>query len=178
MTHFKLLSIALIITITSACGWQLRGQVDIPAALRILDVNVSTVDLDSKNAIKQSLLSNGVTISQDGQYTLNIIKETSGKRTLAVTSNAKASEYELIQTLEFQLLNAEQQAVSEILTVTTYQTLLYDADAEIGKAQEEQNLRFDMKLSNAYKMLLRLKSVKLFAPKQASVLKTSSVPAN
>ena len=178
MTHFKLLSIALMITITSACGWQLRGQVDIPAALRILDVNVSTVDLDSKNAIKQSLLSNGVTISQDGQYTLNIIKETSGKRTLAVTSNAKASEYELIQTLEFQLLNAEQQAVSEILTVTTYQTLLYDADAEIGKAQEEQNLRFDMKLSNAYKMLLRLKSVKLFAPKQASVLKTSSVPAN
>lgn len=167
-----------MITITSACGWQLRGQVDIPAALRILDVNVSTVDLDSKNAIKQSLLSNGVTISQDGQYTLNIIKETSGKRTLAVTSNAKASEYELIQTLEFQLLNAEQQAVSEILTVTTYQTLLYDADAEIGKAQEEQNLRFDMKLSNAYKMLLRLKSVKLFAPKQASVLKTSSVPAN
>ena len=178
MTHFKLLSIALMITITSACGWQLRGQVDIPAALRILDVNVSTVDLDSKNAIKQSLLSNGVTISQDGQYTLKIIKETSGKRTLAVTSNAKASEYELIQTLEFQLLNAEQQAVSEILTVTTYQTLLYDADAEIGKAQEEQNLRFDMKLSNAYKMLLRLKSVKLFAPKQASVLKTSSVPAN
>lgn len=167
-----------MITITSACGWQLRGQVDIPAALRILDVNVSTVDLDSKNAIKQSLLSNGVTISQDGQYTLKIIKETSGKRTLAVTSNAKASEYELIQTLEFQLLNAEQQAVSEILTVTTYQTLLYDADAEIGKAQEEQNLRFDMKLSNAYKMLLRLKSVKLFAPKQASVLKTSSVPAN
>jgi len=178
MTHFKLLSIALMITITSACGWQLRGQVDIPAALRILDVNVSTVDLDSKNAIKQSLLSNGVTISQDGQYTLKIIKETSGKRTLAVTSNAKASEYELIQTLEFQLLNAEQQAVSEILTVTTYQTLLYDADAEIGKAQEEQNLRFDMKLSNAYKMLLRLKSVKLFAPKQASVLKTSTEPAN
>lgn len=167
-----------MITITSACGWQLRGQVDIPAALRILDVNVSTVDLDSKNAIKQSLLSNGVTISQDGQYTLKIIKETSGKRTLAVTSNAKASEYELIQTLEFQLLNAEQQAVSEILTVTTYQTLLYDADAEIGKAQEEQNLRFDMKLSNAYKMLLRLKSVKLFAPKQASVLKTSTEPAN
>lgn len=178
MTHFKLLIIALMITVTSACGWHLRGQVDIPAALRILNLNVSSVDFVSQNAIKQSLLSNGVTISEDGQYTLNIIKETSGKRTLAVTSNAKASEYELTQTLEFQLLNTDQQAVSDVLTITTYQTLLYDADAEIGKAQEEQNLRLDMKQSNAYKMLLRLKNVKLFAPKEPSVLNTLSEPAN
>lgn len=168
MIQLKLLIIALVISVTSACGWHLRGQVELPAALRILDVNVSAVDFASQNAIKQSLLSNGVTLSGDAEYQLKIIKEKAEKRTLAVTTNAKASEYELIQTLQFQLFNADQQAISRVLTVTTYQTLLYDANAEIGKAQEEQNLRIDMKQSNAYKMLLRLKSIKLSQPNNLS----------
>jgi LPS-assembly lipoprotein len=168
MTHLKLLIIALAISVTSACGWHLRGQVDLPAALSVLDVNVSSVDFASQNAIKQSLLSNGVTISEDAQYQLKIINEKAEKRTLAVTTNAKASEFELIQILEFQLFNMEKQAVSELITVTTYQTLQYDANAEIGKAQEEQNLRADMKQSNAYKMLLRLKNIKLSRPKKLS----------
>ncbi len=169
MTHFKLIIIALVISITSACGWHLRGQVNLPISLRILDLNVSAVDFVSQNAIKQSLLSNGVTLSQDADFQLRVLKETTGKRTLAVTSNAKASEYELIQTLDFQLLDINKDAVSDVLSVTTYQTLLYDADAEIGKAQEEQNLRLDMKQSNAYKMLLRLKSITL-KPAQAKQL--------
>jgi LPS-assembly lipoprotein len=161
MTHIKLLIIALAISITAACGWHLRGQVNLPVSLRILDVNVTAVDFVSKNAIKHSLLSNGVTISNDADYQLHVLKETSGKRTLAVTSTAKASEYELTQTLEFQLLDADRVAISDIISVSTYQTFLYNADAEIGKAQEEQNLRLDMKQSNAYKMLLRLKSIAL-----------------
>jgi LPS-assembly lipoprotein len=164
MTHFKSLIIALVISMTTACGWHLRGQVDIPVPLRILDLNVSAVDFASQNAIRQSLLSNGITLSKDAQYQLRVIKESSGKRTLAVTSNAKASEYELSQSLDFQLFNMARQAVSPLLMVTSYQTLLYDANAEIGKAQEEQNLRLDMKQSNAYKMLLRLKNIKLMQP--------------
>jgi LPS-assembly lipoprotein len=168
MTYLKLIIMALVISIITACGWHLRGQVGLPPMLRILDVNVSAVDFASQSAIKQSLLSNGVTISEDAQYQLKIIKERVEKRTIAVTTNAKASVFELIQTLEFQLFNIDKQAVSNVLTVITYQTLQYDADAEIGKAQEEQNLRLDMKRSNAYKMLLRLKNIKLSKPQNFS----------
>lgn len=165
MQNLKITFLASLLILLSACGWHLRGQVNMPVALRILDLNVSSVDFVSQNAIKQSLLSNGVTLSQDADYELRILKEESGKRTLAVTSNAKASEYELVQSLTFQLFDTDKQAISEALTVSTYQTLLYDADAEIGKAQEEQNLRIEMKQSNAYKMLLRLKNIILTTAK-------------
>lgn len=161
MQNLKITFLASLMILLSACGWHLRGQVNLPVSLRILDVNVSAVDFVSQNAIKQSLLSNSVTISKDAQYQLKVIREIADKRTLAVTSNAKASEYELIQTLEFQVLDSNKDIISETLSVTTYQTLLYDADAEIGKAQEEQNLRLEMKQANAYKMLLRLKSLAL-----------------
>lgn len=161
MQNLKATVLAFIIIMLSACGWQLRGQVNLPASLRILNLNVSSVDFISQNVIKQSLLGNGVTLSEEAPYSLNVIAETSGKRTLAVTSNAKASEYELIQTLKFQLFDEQGNAVTESLSVTTYQTLLYDANAEIGKAQEEQNLRQEMKQNNAHKMLMRLKNIEL-----------------
>lgn len=165
MQNLKVTFLTAVLLFLTACGWHLRGQVDLPASLRILDVNLSAVDYTSQNAIKQSLLSNGVTINKDANYQLKVLKETQSKRTLAVTSNAKASEYELIQTLEFQLFNQQQQAVTEILVVTTFKTLLYDANAEIGKAQEEHNLRLEMKQANAYKILLRLKNIAFIPPK-------------
>ena len=157
----SLLTITTLTILLTACGWHLRGQVDVPVALRILDLDVKAVDYVSQNAIKQSMLSNCLTLSEDAKYTLKLLDESATKRALAVTTNAKASEYELSQSLTFVVLDTEGNEISDELEVVTYQTLLYDAEAEIGKAQEEKNLRLDMKQSNAYKMLLRLKAVKL-----------------
>lgn len=157
----SLLTVTTLTILLTACGWHLRGQVDVPVAFRILNLDVSKVDFISQNAIKQSMLSNGITLADDAPFTLVVLDEAATRRALAVTSNAKASEYELSQSLTFVLQNSEGQVVSDELEVVSYQTLQYDAEAEIGKAQEEQNLRVDMKQANAYKMLLRLKAVKL-----------------
>lgn len=157
----SLLTITALTLLLAACGWQLRGQVDVPVAYRILNLDVSKVDFISQNAIKQSMLSNGITLSDDAKYTLKLLDESATKRALAVTTNAKASEYELSQSLTFILQDRSGTQASDKLEVVTYQTLQYDAEAEIGKAQEEKNLRLEMKQANAYKMLLRLKAVKL-----------------
>lgn len=149
----------LAIGLLSACGWQLRGQVSLPPALRILTVSFESVGYDSQNAIKQALLRNGVTMAADAEHSLIIHSDQASKRTLAVTSSAKASEYELKQTLTFSLKTSEGAVVIDKAKVETYQTLLYDPEAEIGKALEEENLRKDMKNSNAYKLLLRIKGL-------------------
>ncbi len=47
------------------------------------------------------------------------------------------------------------------MEVTTYRTQLYDTEAVIGKAQEEKNLRRQMKRDNASKLLQRLKNIVL-----------------
>ena len=159
----SLLTVTTLTILLTACGWHLRGQVDVPVAFRILNLDVSKVDFISQNAIKQSMLGNGITISDDAKYTVVLLDEAATKRALAVTTNAKASEYELSQSLTFELQDSEGLTVSDKLEVVTYQTLEYDASAEIGKAQEEKNLRLDMKQANAYKLLLRLKAIKLKA---------------
>tara|TARA_B100001063_G_scaffold240888_1_gene266807 strand:- start:640 stop:1143 length:504 start_codon:yes stop_codon:yes gene_type:complete len=166
MQKLKITFLASLLVFLSACGFHLRGQVDLPVGLRILDLNAQLADNLTQNILRQSLLSNGVTLSVDAPYTLKILNESGDRRVLTVTSNAKASEYELIQNLTFELLDTKGNSVSEAQTITSYRTLQYDASAEIGKAQEETNLRREMKQSNAYNVLLRLKAIKL-PPKQA-----------
>lgn len=161
MQKFKMTFFVSLLVFLTACGWHLRGQVDLPIALRILNLDANAAEPLTENLIRQSLLSNGVTLSSDAPYTLKILGQSANRRVLSVTSNAKASEYELSETLSFQLLNADNQAVSEELSVVSYRTLQYDANAEIGKAQEEANLRLEMKQYNAYNVLLRLKGIKL-----------------
>ena len=166
MQKLKITFLASLLVFLSACGFHLRGQVDLPVGLRILDLDAQQADTLTQNILRQSLLSNGVTLSGDAPYTLKVLNESGDRRVLTVTSNAKASEYELIQNLTFELLDTKGDAVSDAQTITSYRTLQYDASAEIGKAQEEANLRREMKQSNAYNVLLRLKAIKL-PPKQA-----------
>ena len=164
MHYLKTSFLATLLVLLTACGWHLKGQVDLPANLRILNLSASAIGFDSQKLIKQSLLSNAVTLSEDAPYKLKILKDSGTKRTLAVTSNAKASEYELIQTLSFVLLNDQGQEVSETIDITTYRTLLYDSAAAIGKAQEEKNMRREMKRDNASKLLQRLQKLPLKVP--------------
>ena len=166
MQKLKITFLASLLVFLSACGFHLRGQVDLPVGLRILDLNAQLADNLTQNILRQSLLSNGVTLSVDAPYTLKVLNESGDRRVLTVTSNAKASEYELIQNLTFELLDTKGNSISKAQTITSYRTLQYDASAEIGKAQEETNLRREMKQSNAYNVLLRLKAIKL-PPKQA-----------
>lgn len=160
---FHLFFATLLVSLVSACGWHLRGQVDLPVSLRILNLDTQNISATTGKLLTQSLLSNGVTLSEDAPYTLKMLSETNDRRTLAVSSNAKASEYELTQTLNFEVLNDEGMSVSPPMDVTSYRTLQYDANAEIGKAQEEQNLRREMQQANAYQVLLRLKAIKFTA---------------
>lgn len=152
---YALLASLLVLT---ACGWQLRGQVNLPAPLRILAVENQGADKVTDNYVQQALLSNGVTISEDADYQLTLVNEKNSRRVLAVTSNAKASEYELKQSLTAQLRKGDWQ---ETIEVSSYRTQLYDAAAEIGKAQEAAELRADMRRENANRLLRRLQNLKL-----------------
>lgn len=151
----------LMITLLSACGWHLRGQANIPPALRILDVNMAKADFTTQKLLKNALKNNNVTVSSDASYKLVIVKEESKKRTLSVTSSAKASEYELLQVLTFKLLNDEGQALTSDLEIKSYRTQQYDADASAGKAQEEVQIRRELKRDNVNKLLLKLQATKV-----------------
>lgn len=167
----------LLFLFISACGWQLRGQVNLPAQLQVLKIDNQQNNSSLVQAIEQSLLSNGVSFSEEALYTLVILREENNRRVLSVTANAKASEYELEQTLVAELTRNtvdseakqptnDQAASPEVydLTITSYRTQLYDAAAELGKAQEADNLRREMRRDNINKLMRRLQSLKLKTP--------------
>lgn len=150
-----------MITLLTACGWHLRGQANIPPALRILDVNMASADFTTQKLLKNALKNNNVVISADASYKLVIVKDEAKKRTLSVTSSAKASEFELMQILTFKLMNDEGQALTQDLQIKSYRTQQYDANASAGKAQEETQIRRELKRDNVNKLLLKLQATKV-----------------
>lgn len=155
----KLLLLTAVLAV-SACGFHLRGQVDLPYSLRILAVDSSALNYASRKQLKQVLESNGVVISEDAQYRLVLLSEVADKRTLSVTSSAKTAEYELRQGLRFVLRNSEGADLMLPQSIESFRTQIYDAEAVIGKAEEEEQIRRDLQTDNIGKLLRRLKALK------------------
>ncbi|MCP5325237.1 MAG: hypothetical protein H7A09_02785 [Oceanospirillaceae bacterium] len=177
----KLLLLTAVLAV-SACGFHLRGQVDLPYSLRILAVDSNALNYASRKQLKQALESNGVVISEDAQYRLVLLGEDADKRTLSVTSSAKTAEYELHQSLRFVLRNSEGADLMLPQTIESFRTQIYDAEAVIGKAEEEEQIRRDMQTDNIGKLLRRLKALKPetmtpLAPVPAADSATLSAPA-
>lgn len=160
MLKTSLLTITLI-SLLSACGWHLRGQANIPPALRILHVEMSAADFTTQKLLTNALKNNNVTLTEDAEYQLRIVSVDSDKRTLSVSSSAKASEYELIETLVFNMRNAEGQAVTADMEIKSYRTQQYDADASAGEAQEEAQMRRELKRDNVNKLMYKLQALRI-----------------
>jgi LPS-assembly lipoprotein len=155
----KLLLLTAVLAV-SACGFHLRGQANLPYSLRILALSSDGLSYTSQKLLKQALESNGILISEDAEYRLVMLGEDEDKRTLSVTSSAKTAEYELKQSIRFILRNQEGADLLLPQTIDTFRTQIYDAEAVIGKAEEEQQMRREMQKDNISKLLRRLQAIK------------------
>lgn len=104
----RTLIVALGSLLLGACGFQLSGYYEVPKALQQVRL-VSPSDKPSNIRLPlQNLLKiNGVQITEDADKTLEILSEDSRRRTLTLTDNANAIEYELIGTVHFRVTNRD-----------------------------------------------------------------------
>ena len=107
----KIIGCVLITILTSACGWHLRGAVDVPQNLSQLYISAIDTRGKSKNALstststtelmselRQLLKANHISMVDDNKvshYQLNILEENVDKRTAGVGSDALSSAYEI-----------------------------------------------------------------------------------
>jgi len=106
-TIIKLLVFGLMVSGLLACGFQLRGQPDLPDSLRQI-----AVECDGNNywalcqRLRQQLAANGAQILETAPYTLRIHQVRTDQRTAAVDPDATAAEYELSKHARYQLLES------------------------------------------------------------------------
>ena len=127
----------------AACGFQLRGQVDLPPQLA--RTYISTDDRQSLffRKLQSSLRSNGSEVVDspvDATAVLYIQDDDTGQRVLSVSARNVPREYEVFYRVQFSV-----EAGTQTLIPAQEQTLVrdytYDETQVLAKAREEEQLR-------------------------------------
>lgn len=150
----------LIVSVT-ACGFKLRGAVDLPADMQKILV-VGSLNSDLVQDLKDSLQYSAqvVTNLSEADAVLKIIREESESRTLSVDSNGKIREAELQYSVTFGLKRPNGDVVLEQDTLLLVRDYINDENDVIGRSNESAVIARDLKRDAAQQILRRLQALR------------------
>lgn len=149
-----------ILLLLTACGFHLRGSVQLPpelASLAVLDARPAT---DIAPALRRGLKNTGVQVSGSAPMVLQLRSEQYGKRVLSVDASGRAQEYGLSYTVRFSLANTAGAVWLPETTVSETRDLRFDASAVLGTGSEETQLKAEMRQNAVLQILRRLQAAK------------------
>lgn len=105
-----LLLLCLLLSLLTACGWQLRGahEMSLPDHLRNLHISGDSSAL--LNTLRQSVQDSDVQLVDSparADLTLRILSERAQQRTATISASARVSEYLLSHTVEYVILDSD-----------------------------------------------------------------------
>lgn len=145
MIVIKKFFILFTLLLVSACGYHLRGAIDLPDDLKNIYIQGASSQLTE--SLKKSLrLSDGklVETPEEAGLVVQVIKEDMRRRVLSLSSTGRANEYELYYLLGFILLDAEGNQWSEKQMIELSRDYFNDQEDVLGKANEEQLIRKEL----------------------------------
>lgn len=108
----KVYSLVLCTFLLTACGFKLRGDYLLPEQLQTIYLSSDDKQGELSRVVKQHLLFNQVkllALPNNKNAQLRILKDKLDRRTLSVFDNGQVAEYELIYTVNVQLILPEQE---------------------------------------------------------------------
>ncbi len=163
-----LLTFTLLLSL-SACGFHLRGSVQLPPELTEMALRDANPATDILPELRRALKNKNIHINETAPLVLQLKAEQYGKRVLSVDSSGRAQEYGLSYTVRFLLKRKAMQDENDTMwlteqTVTESRDLRFDANAVLGVASEEALLKTEMRRDAVVQILRRLQKAKIHTP--------------
>ncbi|HMY79818.1 MAG TPA: LPS assembly lipoprotein LptE [Thauera aminoaromatica] len=141
----------------SGCGFRLRG----PQALDFATVHISVPEQSEFGAqLRRLVATTGTTrVEEDAakaEARLQILSNDRGREILSLTGAGKVREYQLVQSLRFQLLDRAGKALIPPTSLTARREYTFDDSQVLGKEQEEALLYRDMQNDLVQQLMRRL----------------------
>ncbi len=163
-----LLLFTLLLSLT-ACGFHLRGSVQLPPELAEMALRDASPATDILPELRRALKNENIRLSETAPLVLQLKAEQYGKRVLSVDSSGRAQEYGLSYTVRFSMKGNDGAVWLTEQAVTESRDLRFDANAVLGTASEERLLKTEMRRDAVLQILRRLQKAKMHTP--ASELK-------
>ena len=145
MIWIKNTFLLLMLLFISACGYQLRENIELPEGLNTIYLQDGSGQL--RQEIKRTLRSTEgklVDSIEDAGIVVKVTRENMRRRVISLSNTGRANEFELYYELDFILLDAEGKALSEKQAVEISRDYFNDQEEILGKNDEEQTIRKEM----------------------------------
>lgn len=151
----------LLATSLTGCGFHLQYETEVPARFKTLSyVSGDPYGRLSRN-IKELLRDNKVTlanINDPANYpSLRIVGDSLSKSTISIYQDGKAAEYQLVLTIQAQVVIAGEQIYP--INVRVFRTFFDNPAAALAKTVEQNLIEDEMYKQAAKQIIRKLKSV-------------------
>lgn len=147
------LTVIIIATAVTGCGFQLRDNYQLPAAMQTVSIEAPAFS-EFGQVLERRLSLAGAQIKPEQQTSLviEILDDTLDRRTLSLSQSGQVAEYEMIYTVYYQLI--EQGEISALQQVEVYRDYQDDPNFALAKTREREVLVQEMR-DEAARLLLR-----------------------
>lgn len=141
----------------SACGFHLRGPIELPPNLKTVRIFGSAEYAPLTLELTSTLSNAGVTVmpaNSTGISTISITQESYTRRVLSVDAQGRAAEYGLLYAFYFQFSDAGGEVLLPKTRIEVSRDFRFDPNAVLAKDTEEKQLRAEM-VNFAVRQLVR-----------------------
>lgn len=163
LTRLQWLFIALLLAVLfQGCGFQLRGQIELPPGLERIQITGLGENHALRRQLERFLTANGVEVIEDpkdGAARLSLSQYRQNREILVVGTDGRVQEYRLVSAVNAALTHAETGFEMPSTEFAVFRDFIYDPDDVLGKAEEEKQLREDMNSELTQLIIQRLGSL-------------------
>ncbi len=154
-----LASLLPLLLALSACGFRLRGGVELPPVLQETYIQSQAPFTGMARALRTQLERSDANVLESKEQAsaiLVVVHERSESRVLSVGSTGKATEYELFDEATFSLTDPGGKVLIAPQTVRITRDLVFDPNELLGKLSEAESMHKQMRENLARQILIRI----------------------
>ncbi len=158
---FSVLPLLLIMMISTGCGFQLRGKVELPEGVEPLFIGGIASSDQLAIELRNLLSAYGVELTDnpsDANFKMNVLEQKRDKRSATLGQKAKVAEYQLTEEVNFEIRNTKGERVLGPNKLTERKIMPNDPNKVASTQDEEALLRREMLQNLAAKMARQLRN--------------------
>lgn len=157
---FRLLTVISIGLLLTGCGFQLRGQADLPFERIYVETDgFSLFAAELMRVIQSADAVEVMDSAEEAQVILKVTNERREKTILSLQSSGSVAEFLFVYRVSYRVMNNQRQDLVAPNEISLRRAMQYDDTQILGKESEEELLFRDMQADAIQQMLRRLSTV-------------------
>ena len=151
--------ILILIGTLTACGYSMRGSLNLPASLNQISVYSNTYS-QLVNAINDSLINAQIKVTNSNDkslYRIVLLSETFDRRQLSMNISGRVNEYELIYAVKYEINQPNKKNLTD--TITLYRDYSFNENNVTGNSDREDYIKKEMISTAATLIFTKLRAV-------------------